>query len=295
MSTRDYPVFLLAGQSNMAGRGSADAIPRKLLLPASEVLYDFVCSFGADRSKSTVEQSVSASLGQIRVTPEGAYASLGFTHIAPCRKHPSTPGAHFGPEIGFAFRMSELLRGEPFAIIKHGRGGTNLHTDWRPEDIDTSNGGGETLSRLRRPYRHMVEQVETRMVELRSLGRNPYLAAFVWYQGEGDTLQLEHATRYEERLGALLTRLRADFGVPELPSILSEIAEGADVHPVTRRPWMVHSEIVRSAIYRVAESDRRADKVKTRDLQTSDLVHLDSEGLIEVGRRMADACFRFID
>ena len=272
------PLFLLVGQSNMAGRGTIDELPQPFRAPVSRVLYDYVCSFGADRGEP--------------FESGGAYRSDGWSALAPCRKHPSTEAPHFGPEIGFAERTIALIAARMpttastdragdtpvIAIIKHGRGGTNLHSDWDP--------AAESGRRL---YHQMIEQYRARATELD--GRGPRFApsGLCWFQGEGDTLDTDSASLYAERLTAWIARIRSDLSAPSLPFVAAQIKPGADTHPRTGKPWMVYSDVVRHAIEGVMLEDPYCALVETDDLGTSDLVHLDSDGLLEVGRRMADA------
>jgi len=88
-------VFVLAGQSNMAGRlAKLSELPGDLKGEQKRAFF-----FDGRR--------------WIRLTP-GKTESRGF-----------------GPEISFAHRMSEKL-GEPIGIIKHSRGGSNLAVQWSP-------------------------------------------------------------------------------------------------------------------------------------------------------------------
>jgi len=93
------PTFIFVGQSNMVGkRCRAEELPAQLQQVNSYALF-----FQA-KTKSWVA-------------------------IAPGRTEPSG----FGPEIAFASVMAEQL-GHPIGIIKHSRGGTNLHRQWNPAD-----------------------------------------------------------------------------------------------------------------------------------------------------------------
>ena len=257
-------VFMLAGQSNAAGRGDISELPEARRLPDPRILYHVQCSFGADKGPPFSEG--------------GTYSSDGWTSLEPCRKHPSTPGRHFGPEMGLGPALLEFVDEERVAIIKHGRGGTGLHTDWNPDAADGP-----------RCYAAMLHQIVDALDELKALDSTPELAGFFWFQGESDSLSTENASAYESRLEQFIARLRRDLNAPALPFVAAQIRSGGDLHPRTGAPWMVHSHRVQRALADVAEADGQGACVPTADLGTRDQAHLDGGGLLETGRRMAAA------
>ena len=273
------PVYILAGQSNMAGRGDvrdpgvSQSLAELFDLVGESVLYDYVCSFGADRGEP--------------FESGGAYRSSGFVRLAQCKKHPSTDSGHFGPELSFARRILDIYRADTspnlpddrrIAVIKHGRGGTNLHADWDP-----------AATSGRQLYRKMLEQYRSRSADLEALGYQPVLSGFCWLQGEGDTLREDTAGRYQESFSRVVDSVRLDLDSPDLAFVAVQIKPGADRHPRTGQPWMVYSDIVQRALRNVVESKSACGLVETEDLATIDQVHIAAPGLLEVGRRMADS------
>lgn len=95
-------VFVLAGQSNMDGRGGAADLPVEWKQPVTNaVIFD---------GKSWVP-------------------------VKPARGTPGEPDrwGSFGPELGFSRQMSEKF-GQPIGIVKHGTSGTSLAKDWDLKD-----------------------------------------------------------------------------------------------------------------------------------------------------------------
>jgi len=89
-------VFLLAGQSNMAGRAPASGLPTSpvnLQLPQDDVLF---------------------------------YYGSSLTTLRP------GSGTDFGPEVTFGRTVADALPEETFALIKYGNSGTSLAVDWDP-------------------------------------------------------------------------------------------------------------------------------------------------------------------
>jgi iduronate 2-sulfatase len=95
-------VFVLAGQSNMDGRGGAADLPVDWKQPVKNaVIFD----------------------------------GKAWVPVAPARGMPGEPDRWglFGPELGFSRRMSEKF-GQPIGIVKHGTSGTSLAKDWDLKD-----------------------------------------------------------------------------------------------------------------------------------------------------------------
>ncbi len=86
-------VFLLAGQSNMAGRAPTSGLPVALQSPQDDVLF---------------------------------YYGSSLTTLRP------GSGRDFGPEVTFGRTVADEFPTETFALIKYASGGSDLHTDWDP-------------------------------------------------------------------------------------------------------------------------------------------------------------------
>jgi iduronate 2-sulfatase len=95
-------VFVLAGQSNMDGRGGAADLPVDWKQPVKNaVIFD----------------------------------GKAWVPVAPAHGTPGEPDrwGSFGPELGFSRRMSETF-GQPIGIVKHGTSGTSLAKNWDLKD-----------------------------------------------------------------------------------------------------------------------------------------------------------------
>lgn len=245
----------------MAGRGEGTDIPAFVLRKVSDVKYDYVCSFGADRG--------------LPFSENGAFCSDGWEALHPCRKHPSTAGPHFGPEMGFAARLSDLQPHMPIAIIKHGRGGSCLATDWNPR--------GDGAAGY---YDKMIQQVRSALGRLEEREIRYTIKGFVWMQGEGDAIHRTDAESYRDGLSNLISAIRVEVGKRELPAVIGRIGIGS------ANPAMLYSSVVRQAQDAMARDDTHTSLVDTDDLPLRDSVHYDSSGLLELGRRFADTIKR---
>ncbi len=243
-------VFLLAGQSNLAGRAPGHEVGDTV--GEETIRMDYVCSFAGD----VMTPHRSRGWGPLVVSPE----------------HEGIVCAHFGPEIGLGRAWVEIRPNEPLALIKHGRGATNLAEDWHPK-----------ASKGKLLYRDFIEHVKTALLSLPAEGRTGELAALFWVQGEADATRHEWAVRYEENLRQLFTQVRADLNCPNLPVII------AQTRPGSAEAGMVDVEMVRAAQRKVAAADDHGAIVPTDDLTLLDHVHYDAPSQLRLGKRLAEA------
>jgi len=193
-------VFLLAGQSNLAGRASG----AEAGAPTGEsaIRMDDVCSFASDVM--------------------APHRSKGWVPLGVSPAHEGIVGPHFGPEIGFGRGLVEAKPHEPWAFIKHGRGATNLAEDWHPEATT-----GKQL------YRDFIKQVRSALARLEATGESGEIEALIWCQGESDSTRCEWAEVYEQNLRRLFAATRADLNCATMPILLVLTGDGkADAESV---------------------------------------------------------------
>lgn len=65
-------------------------------------------------------------------------------------------------------------------------------------------------------YDSMVQRATAAVDEKRGGGK---IEALLWYQGETDTINLDDAEIYAEKMETLVRNIRADLGLPHLPVI----------------------------------------------------------------------------
>jgi len=203
-------VYLLAGQSNMAGRGNAAELPPELRSPLADIPFFYETDFGRDRT----------------TTPPSR--SDGWTTLRPQPRRPSVPADHFGPEISFGRRIREIETGVHHAIIKVAYGGTDLVRDWCPGSRD---GLG--------CYARMMETANEALQSLPS----SHMAALVWMQGEADAMDEAKADAYEDNLLRFIEKLRGDLTAPDLRVIVGRI----HLAPALRFPERVRQAQTRVA------------------------------------------------
>lgn len=258
-------MFVMAGQSNMAGRGPAEKLPERFREPPANVRFDYVCSFGAS-------ERIDPELQRKETGTTDPHRSSGWTRLRPAPRHADSPDSHFGPELGFGHELARRWPDTHLAIVKHGRGATNLAEDWAPDAMTG-----------RRLYREMLDQIRESRARLEKEGTLGELSGFVWVQGEADTTRREWAEGYARNLTALIDRLRKDLDAPRLPVLIVLTGEGK------MSSTMLFAETVRRAQREFVAADPCAGLVSGDDLGLLDGVHYDAEGQIELGQRLAEA------
>ena len=105
-----YDVYLLAGQSNMDGRGLVSKLSAEQQKPIDNAIIFY-------------RNAGRTSDGWQKLAP-------GFS--VPPKYKGDFPSPTFGPEIGFAQSMLKADPNRKLALIKGSKGGTNLRADWKP-------------------------------------------------------------------------------------------------------------------------------------------------------------------
>ncbi len=188
----DYDVYLLAGQSNMDGRGKMSELTAQQRQP-----FDKAIIFYRNLPKS--------SDGWQPLAP-------GFS-IAPGYKG-EVPSSTFGPELGFATEMLKSKPEQKLALIKGSKGGSSLRRDWNPGVQ------GEPKTQGQR-YRDFVETIQLATQALKERGDRYTIRGLLWHQGESDSNL--SSDDYEERLLQFVSRIRQDTAVPDLRVVVGEV------------------------------------------------------------------------
>jgi hypothetical protein len=260
-------VFILAGQSNMVGPGSAKHIREhhpELVAPRADVRC--------------------------------AWAGMKTGPLAPRYGFRSDS---FGPELLFGHVLGDALE-EPVLLVKSGVGGTTLFKDWRPPSTVARAGGevGPLYADMMRFFRAVLDNLDDQCPEWS--GRGFEIAGFVWFQGENDTCGKADKSDpasgywnfYEENLRDLIADVRAGVGVADLPILIIQIndsgcweAQRFQVNGETVR--VPSGPVVRAAQRKVAETTPGCAWIETLDL--NDGYHYDSPSHVVIGRRAGKA------
>jgi hypothetical protein len=248
-------VFLLGGQSNMAGRGAVSE------LPDASVIYN---------EGVMLYHSASMNSGQ---------PARRWTTLRPA----SNSAGYFGPEIGFGNRMAELYPDRQIALIKHAVGGTDIGADWNPgaHPGDTGHFGPQ--------YATFVETVNSGLASLIEQGYTPVIRGMLWQQGERDARNSSYGPVYGRNLSHFIKRVRAQFNAPNMPFMYGQVLPVA-LSAYTFRDQVRQGQFdVDEDSGHVSATDG-ARLVFADDLpMNSDNLHIGAAGQIELGFRFAQA------
>ena len=189
-----YDVYLLIGQSNMAGRGVFE--PADTLAPLEGVyLLD-------DQGEAVAARE-----------PLNRYSTI--------RK--GLPVQGMGPGHGFAEEMHRRT-GRRILLVVNARGGSSLG-QWMPGAPQGRFSESQSEDAARRG-KEMPSFFDEAVRRTRQAQRYGQLKAILWHQGESDSDSLR-AAAYLPALGEFVAALRSDLGVGEdVPFIAGQIQPG---------------------------------------------------------------------
>jgi hypothetical protein len=250
-------VFLLAGQSNMAGADSEVAEPPGFQQTA------------ADR----------ATRFAIAPIPDGE-TSKQYMPWGEIRGHQVKGKLVHGPEVGFA-RALYAAGWRELAIIK-------VHANFGRDVQSWPWGEGGPL------FDAWTTFVDARLAELMAQGHSTRVCGFVWHQGIDDAIHGKLASRYERNLSDLIGVLRKRYAGEKTPFVLarsvnSRIAQ-PDPDPENNSPMAV----VRRAQVKVGESIPYAAWIDVDDLPNVNTHHFSADSQLVIGRRFGDAFLQLL-
>lgn len=214
-------IYLLIGQSNMAGRAD-------------------------------IPEEATAIIGRCFLfNAEGKWepASNPLNRHSPIRKDLRLQ--KLGPGYSFAKKLLEAEPDARIGLVVNARGGTSID-EWLAR--------GDIYWSTRRRAREAAKQ--------------GVLKGVIWHQGESDE---DKAGEYLGKLKTLISNLRADLGVANLPFIAGQIAKDGPINTeIARLPATVHASAF----------------VSSEGLTTFDGTHFDTRSQLLLGERYAEAMIR---
>ena len=192
VAAEHYDVYLLAGQSNMDGRGAVKDLAEADQAPNPNAIIYYRNFLASSKSWKPL--------------------APGFS-IPPKHKD-GLPSKTLGPELGFAKAMLQANPDTKLALIKGSKGGSNLRADWVPGQRGKPKSQGPL-------YRDFIETIQIATKELTDRGDTFTIRAMIWHQGESDSKSKKKV--YQARLENLIARIREDVGIEDLPVVVGEV------------------------------------------------------------------------
>ena len=228
-------IFLLAGQSNMQGKASAE-IGRN---PNNLADTNFAGGLGSLRNLMNKNIPKYGYLADPANPIAGGSpgwitrSDVGVTYWSdpgPGENRRGSLNANFGnvgeggrigPEYSFGLVVGSQL-GDKVLLIKYAFGGKSLAVDYRPPGAVAARGGV-----VGPYYTGMVATVNQVLANLSTYypaytGGGYEIAGFAWHQGFNDRINSTYVAEYEANMTNLIKDVRALFSVPNLPVVIGD-------------------------------------------------------------------------
>jgi hypothetical protein len=244
-------VFILAGQSNMAGGGDVSGM------------------------NIDIDEAVSS---QVRIWDASGYMrkreyAMTWMSLKDLQSRKAADNQNkIGPEFGFAKVMAETLPADRIYLIKVARGGTAI-ARFLPHEKGKSN-----------EYTVLMSNLENALAKIEG---DYEIAGMIWMQGESDTKKEEPALAYEENLTRLISILRTKTKTPDLPVVVGRLT--TELLKSQKFNW-AFTKTVQAAQESVAKkvpnvSIINSDALSLRD----DFTHFDGPGQMALGELFGEA------
>ncbi|MBC8355015.1 MAG: sialate O-acetylesterase [Planctomycetes bacterium] len=232
-------VFILAGQSNMEGKGKVSLLEHQIAQPETRSEFQHLQRNGKWVERDDVWIKFLDRKGKLTV----GYGSPG----------------RIGPELEFGNVVGDRYD-EQVLIIKTAWGGKSLYQDFRspsageadPKILDRlleqkrKRQPDTTISEVKSSfgtyYREMLDEVKNTLANLDEHfpeyeNQGYELAGFVWFQGWNDMVNPDYVLAYEENMVHFIKDVRKDLGSPKLPFVIGQLGVGGvdDEKPNPRR------------------------------------------------------------
>ncbi|KAM3393201.1 hypothetical protein ACQJBY_014066 [Aegilops geniculata] len=246
-------LFLLAGQSNMAGRG-APTSP----LPAPYLPHPRLLRLAADRRWVAASPPLHADIDTHKTCGLGPAMPFAHRLLLSFSSSPSSLGDESAPSSVSAPGGEDPL---VLGLVPCAVGGTRIWMWARGQPL----------------YEAAVARARAAVA-----GGGGALGAVLWFQGESDTVEVDDARAYGGRMERLVADLREDLGAPNLLVIQVGLASGEGNY----------TDIVRDAQKSINLPNVILVDAMGLPL-SDDQLHLSTEAQLRLGEMLAQAYLEF--
>jgi hypothetical protein len=175
----------------------------------------------------------------------------------------------FGPELSFGYRLRQLYPQDEIYLVKLGITSTSLAGDWNP-----------TSGSL---YNLFKQRVTAALNDLTSHGKTPKITGMIWMQGEEDATNATNAQNYASNLRSFVSNVRTAFTAPDMKFVVGRITTD-----VAKWAGTYQTGQVRDAQQYIANYIPNTSWVNTDDLEKAYYEHYGTQGQIDLGIRFAN-------
>ena len=252
-------VILLTGQSNAAGGSN----------------YGSLSSFYSAEQVARYEQGYDNVLVYSDCYDVDYTKRHGSEGFVPCKLGLGSFDSTFGPEVGLADYLSRAYPDETFYIIKAGVSGSSVKDHWNTRGM---------------AYKHFDNHVETALETLKEMGKDPEIFAFVWLQGESDSIIMSSYTKkYMDNFNNLVDRIEEKYAAYMAPGGMALVDGGICLQTTWSYATVINlqKELNAATSQNYYYVDTNAEKIDTFD-EGSDPMHYDSKDLIRLGEMFGE-------
>jgi len=200
-------VYLLAGQSNMDGRGDGSKLTSEDLARLQKAKEKVTLAYYTFSKKQSAPLYVTKS-------PDFVKKKFGID-------------SYFGPELFFGIEMSEKYPDDKILLIKRAIGGTSLYGCWNP---DWTKEKASLMNEEKKPklFSNFISYTKDILSQYNAIDYE--ICGMLWVQGEADSNVKKYgpipAETYGINLKNLIYSVRDEFQAPNLPFAVLEVGYG---------------------------------------------------------------------
>jgi len=225
-TTRPVKVFILAGQSNMQGKGSVEHLDQ--LVKSEPAKFGHLKKDG----KWVERDDVFVIFPQL--APGGKDDVKGRLSVG--YGWPSK--GRIGPELGFGDVVGDAFE-EPVVLVKCAWGGQSLDVDFRPpsagwdREFDLNNRDQWKPGTQGWAYKQVFNNLHAALDDLGAnipelKGREYEVAGLVWFQGWNDLINAKRVDAHQGNLVHFIHDVRKHLNKPNLPVVIGVMGQDGD-------------------------------------------------------------------
>jgi hypothetical protein len=263
-------VFLLGGQSNMAGLGGYSGYLPPNWYPWTMPPYDHAdapCPAPYNQPLTSVKfwnytpDNISSSVHNPGVGTGWISLQNGYGYRTD----------QFGPELSFGAKLREMYPNDEINLVKLGVSGASLAGDWNP-----ASGPSHNL---------FTSRVTAALNNLAAQGKTPQIEGMIWMQGETDAADHTQAANYAQNLDNFVASVRDRFDADNMKFVVGRITYMSEAALGATRSDI---DLVRNAQVDVSTYVSNSSWIDTDDLPWAYYGHYGTQGQIDLGIRFAN-------